>query len=245
MLWFVIPALDERENLPGLGRRLGGAFQALGEPARVVLVDDGSRDGTAEVARAELPACEVLRHEVNRGPGAAMDTGLRHVLAHAAPDDLLVTLEADGTSDLAILPALLALIREQGQDVALASVYAAGGAIENGSPLRWALSLTANALCRRALGLGQVRTYSSFYRVHRVEALRRAEARYGARLIEEQGFAYAVELLVKLVRTGARVAEVPMVLDATQRIGTSRMRILRTTRAYLRLLLRLGVLERS
>lgn len=240
----MIPALDERDNLPGLGRRLAAAAEALGEPLTVVVVDDGSSDGTAEVARAEITRCEVLRHEVNRGPGAAIDTGLRQVLARAADDDLVVTLEADGTSDLAILGDLIRLVREEGVDVALASVYAPGGAIRNCSRVRWALSATANALCRRALGLGQVRTYSSFYRVHRAEVLRRALARYGPRFIEERGFGYAVELLVKLVRVGARLGEVPMVLDAAQRIGKSRMRIGRTTRAYLRLFVRLGLLER-
>lgn len=244
MLWFVIPALDERENLPKLGRRLAEACASHGEEHRTVVVDDGSTDGTADVARAEVPGCVVLRHEVNRGPGAAMDTGLRHVLQAAAPGDLVVTLEADGTSDLKILPALVALCREGGRDVALASVYARGGRIENTSALRWVMSGTANAMCRNVLGLRGVATYSSFYRVHRVEALRAALDRYGPRLIEERGFTYAVELLVKLVRAGARLGEVPMVLDSNERIGKSRMKVLRTIRGYLRLMVKLGVVER-
>ncbi|MCO5165919.1 MAG: glycosyltransferase [Planctomycetes bacterium] len=244
MLWFVIPALDERENLPATGRRLAEACAAAGEAFRIVVVDDGSTDGTADVARAHVPNAEVLRHERNRGPGAAMDTGLRHVLARAGAGDLVVTLEADGTSDLAILPALVRLCREGGKDVALASVYGRGGEVRNTRVHRRVLSATANALCRGALGLRGVATYSSFYRVHRVEALRAALDRYGARMIEERGFTYAVELLVKLVRTGARLGEVPMVLDASQRVGKSRMKVLPTIRAYLRLIARLGLVER-
>ena len=187
---------------------------------------------------------QVLRHEVNRGPGAAMDTGIRHVLSKAAPGDLLVTLEADGTSDLGILSALLDVIRKGGRDVALASVYARGGGIRNTSMPRVVLSAGANALSRWVLGLQGVATYSSFYRVHRVEALRRVLERYGADMIKERGFTYAVELLAKLVRTGATIGEVPMTLDASIRIGKSRMRIGRTIRGYLRLFVRLGLLER-
>lgn len=245
MLWFVIPALNERENIPELGRRLAGACAALGEPHRVVVVDDGSSDDTAEVVRQRIERAVVVRHAENRGPGAAMDTGIRRVLSEAADDDLLVTLEADGTSDLAILPALIALVQQGGADVALASVYAPGGGIKNTSLHRIALSASANAICRSVLGLHGVATFSSFYRVHRVVALRRVFTRYGERTIEERGFTYAVELLVKLVRTGARIGEVPMVLDASRRIGKSRMRIGRTIRGYLRLFVRLGLLQRS
>lgn len=243
MLWFVVPALNERENLPNLALRLRAACDGLGEPFQLVVVDDGSTDDTAAVARA-FERCEVLRHEVNRGPGAAMDTGIRRVLARSTEGDVLVTLEADGTSDLGILGELLRLVREGGRDVALASVYARGGGIKNTSMPRVVLSAGANALSRWVLGLQGVATYSSFYRVHRVEALRRVRERYGDRMIEERGFTYAVELLAKLVRTGATIGEVPMTLDASQRIGKSRMRIGRTIRGYLRLFVRLGLFER-
>ncbi|MCA8925529.1 MAG: glycosyltransferase [Planctomycetes bacterium] len=239
-LWFVVPALNEAENLPTLTRALAAACAQHEELFHLILVDDGSDDGTGDVVRAALPGrSTVLRHETNRGPGAAMRTGFLHAIEVAGPEDLVVTLEADGTSDLEILPALTTLARV-GFDVALASPHAVGGGIEGTTLTRIAISGGANLLCRLVLGIRGVNTYSSFYRVHTAEILRRLFARYGDATIEEWGFSYAVEMLTKLQRTGARVCEVPMHLDATQRIGVSRMKILPTTVGYLRLFARLG-----
>lgn len=245
LLWFVIPALNERENLPGLAEQLGLACAKLSEEFHVILVDDGSTDGTGDVAAALWgERCTVLRHATNLGPGTAVKSGIQHVLQSAADSDLLITVEADGTSDFTILLPLLAFVRS-GWDLALASPHARGGGIEGTSLHRVATSAIANVLCRALLGLGKMSTYSSFYRVHRIDLLRRLEARYGDRMIEESGFSYAIEMLTKLVRLGARVAEVPMILDGEKRIGESRMRIWPTTVAYLRVFRRLGTVRRS
>lgn len=238
-LWFVIPALNERENLPALAPKLRAACEDLDERFHVVFVDDGSTDGSSEVAQTLWgEQCTVLRHERNRGPGMAMKTGFLHVLGEAKTHDLVVTLEADGTSDFSILFPLLAFARS-GWDLALASPYAPGGGVEGTNLTRRGLSAGANLLCRRLLGLGTVRTYSSFYRVHRIEILRRLQDRYGDAIIEEAGFSYALEMLTKLVRLGAKAAEVPMILDGSQRIGESRMKVLPTVQGYLRIFRRL------
>jgi dolichol-phosphate mannosyltransferase len=245
LLWFVVPALDERENLPHMAPRIDSTCEDLEEDYQVVLVDDGSSDGTGEVA-LELwgERCTVLRHPTNQGPGRAVRTGLLHVLERATDDDLLITLEADGTSDLTVLSPMLAFARS-GWDVALASPYAPGGGVEQTNALRLGLSAGANILCKHLLGIRDVSTYSSFYRTHRVDALRRLHARWGERVIEEQGFSYAVEMLCKLCGDGARLAEVPVVLDGAQRIGESRMRLLPTILGYLRLFRRYGRLARE
>jgi len=239
-LWFVVPALNEAESLPTLARQLAAACAQQEELFHLILVDDGSSDGSGEALSRALPGrSTVLRHAVNQGPGAAMRTGFLHAIEVAQPDDLVVTLEADGTSDLKILPALTTLARV-GFDVALASPHAVGGGIEGTSLARHGISYTANVLCRVLLGIRGVHTYSSFYRVHTVGVLRRLFEVYGERTIEERGFGYAVEMLTKLVRVDARVCEVPMHLDATQRIGKSRMRIVPTSLGYLRLFRKLG-----
>lgn len=244
-LWFVVPALNEAANLPRMARGLAAACAQQEELFHLVVVDDGSSDGTGDVVRAELPGrCTVLRHATNQGPGAAIRTGFAHVIEIAGPDDLVVTLEADGTSDLTILPALATLTRV-GFDVALASPHAVGGGIEGTTWTRVGISSSANLLCRVVLGIRGVSTYSSFYRVHTVAILRALFARYGEATIQERGFSYAVEMLAKLQRIDARVCEVPMRLDATQRIGKSRMKVLPTTLGYLRLFRRLGPWRRT
>jgi dolichol-phosphate mannosyltransferase len=157
------------------------------------------------------------------------------VLADCPDDAFVVTLEADTTSDLDALPAML----EQaicGAELVLASVHG-GGQMLNVSPMRRLLSVGAGVVVRFALGL-DARTVSSFFRVYRVSVLRRAADRYGDDLIQESGFACMAEVLAKIAALGARVAEVPVDLDATRRVGTSRMKIMPTLRGYLRLMRR-------
>jgi dolichol-phosphate mannosyltransferase len=87
------------------------------------------------------------------------------------------------------------------------------------------------------------RTVSSFFRVYRVEILRKGYARHGDRLIQEPGFACKAELLMKLARVGARVVEIPVKLDGSRREGESKLRVLPTVAGYARLTVRQVVLR--
>ena len=99
------------------------------------------------------------------------------------------------------------------------------------------MSAGAGFAVRQALGL-DAHTVSSFFRVYRVDALRAATERYGARLIEEEGFACKAELLGKLARMGVRIEEVPVRLDWARRAGKSKMPVAATVLGYWRMLLR-------
>ncbi|MBK7945889.1 MAG: glycosyltransferase [Flavobacteriales bacterium] len=235
MRYFIVPTYNEAANLPHLARELA-PFLADNQ-AWLVLSDDGSSDGTRELARSLFPIerLTVLGDGTNRGPGHAFNAGFEHVLARAKDEDLIVTMEADCTSDIRILPDMLA-IAGLGYDLVLASVYAQGGGFERTTWLRKLLSATANFIYRFIFDL-KVSTLSSFYRVYRAGSLRVAQKRYGT-LITEHGFICMLELLIKLIRTEARVIEVPMVLASERRIGRSRMKLMRTTLHYFRFLLR-------
>jgi dolichol-phosphate mannosyltransferase len=186
---------------------------------------------------AESHPASLERHPRNLGPGAAFISGFRRVLTIARDTDPIVTLEADRTSDLQILPEMLRRF-DTGAQVVLASVYHPGGGLENAPFHRRALSSGANYLLRHLFEMPNVRTFSSFYRIYQAGLLRKAMQLYGLRLIEEPGFASVVELLLRLHRMGARIEEVPMVLDSSRRIGSSRMRLGRTVTAYLRMMAR-------
>jgi dolichol-phosphate mannosyltransferase len=234
MIRFVIPAYDEAENIPDLLADLGPRARELG--ARVIIVDDGSRDGTAEAVERHKDDLHLalVRHQHNRGLGTAINTGIRAALGEAADDDAIVTLEADNTSNLDDLPAMLDLF-EQGYDLVLASVYAPGGKIIGVSPWRLWASKAVSGSFRRLGGLKEIRTLSALYRVYRAGTLRRAAETYGYLLVREPGFAANVELLLKLYNAGARVAEVPTVNDWRKRKGQSKMSLRPTVLAYGRL----------
>jgi dolichol-phosphate mannosyltransferase len=232
---FVIPAYNEAENVARLFDDLAPRARALG--ARVLVIDDGSTDGTAELVRrygSDLDL-RVIRHRVNGGLGAAINTGIRAALAEASDDDPIVMLEADTTSDLDDLPKLLELF-DRGHDLVLASVYAPGGAILGVSPHRIAISKAVSNLFRVVCGLRELHTLSSLYRVYRAGTLRSAAEIHGSLLVREAGFAANIELLLKLHVAGASIAEVPTVNDWSTREGTSKMRIAPTALAYLRVM---------
>lgn len=238
MIHLVIPVLDEAANMAGLLEGLRARTSALGQPVRLVLVDDGSTDGTADLARRgstpDLPV-EVVRHETNLGPGAAFRTGFLHVLRDASALDLVVTLEGDRTSDPAVLGRMLERAWDHGDDVVLASCYLYGGGIKGTNLHRVGLSHLANGLMKKTLGLSGLATLSSFYRVYRVSALRRLHERWGEAFISTRGFECMVELLFRAARLRLRVSEVPMVLDGGRRAGKSKMKVVKTSLAYLRL----------
>jgi dolichol-phosphate mannosyltransferase len=234
---FVVPAFNEEANLPRLIEDLEARPYLFPPGSRAIVVDDGSSDGTADVVEdydGPLPL-EVIRLGENRGPGAAFQTGFSEALAGCHDEALVVTLEADTTSDLDALPRMLARA-EGGVDLVLASVHG-GGRMVNVSRLRRFLSKAAGVVVRAGLGL-DARTVSSFFRVYRASVLQAAFDSYGDDLIRERGFACKAELLTKLSALGAQVEEVPVDLDASRREGESKMAILPTLAGYWRLMCR-------
>ena len=242
-LLFVVPAFNEQENLPRLLRDLEARPQLFPAGSRLIVVDDGSEDGTADLIESydgPLPV-ELVRLGHNQGPGAAFRAGFAAALDGAPDEAMVVTIEADTTSDLDILPVMLAQA-QAGAELVLASVHG-GGQMIAVSRHRRLLSAGAGYVVRRALGL-DVRTVSSFFRVYRVTLLRRGLDKYGDAMITESGFACKAELLAKLSALGARVEEVPVDLDASRRIGESRMPVMQTMLGYWRLMTRMR-LERE
>jgi len=235
MVWVVLPAYNEEENLPDLLRQLA----ALGQELRVVVVDDGSTDRTGAVVGAWPGPLRptLVRHEQNLGLGRAIRTGLWYVLERAAPGDLLVTLDADGSHLPAQIPDLVAAVETA--DLAIASRYRRGARVEGVPPVRRLLSLGARLLLSVLFPLPGVRDFTCGFRAYRVELLQEAQRRYGDRLVESQGFAVMTELLVKLRGLHPRVREVPIVLRYDLKRGRSKLPPLRTVAQYLRMIARL------
>jgi dolichol-phosphate mannosyltransferase len=233
---FVIPAFNEEENLPRLLHDLEDR-PMLWSGGHVILVDDGSSDGTVAVARAyDGPVPLILVRQIrNQGAGRAFDRGFRFALELCDDDDLIVTLESDTTSDLDAIEAMLAEARN-GADVVLASVHA-GGEMVGAGRRRESLSRAASFAVRVTAGV-DARTVSSFFRVYRAGMLRSAYSRHGDAFIREGGFACKAEILGKLSRMDATIAEVPVDLDASRRIGESKLKVLPTMAGYTRLMAR-------
>jgi len=233
----VVPVLNEEPNITGLVLRLKEALRPFA-PYRVLFVDDGSTDRTIEVLKGKGPEIETVPHPRNLGPGAAFRTGFTEILKTLQPEDLVLTLEGDGTSDLAILPRMLSRIRNEDDDIVLASCYLFGGGIRGTSLHRVGLSHIANGLVKQTLGLSGLATLSSFFRIYQGRALLRLRESFGEGLFESNGFESQIEILHLAAKLGLGISEVPMVLDGSRRLGKSKMKILKTSLAYLRLVAR-------
>jgi hypothetical protein len=190
----IIPAYDEAEALPTVLAAIPSA-QELGYPLRVVVVDDGSRDGTAAVARSM--GAEVIIHERNQGLGAALRSGLhraRDLGARAA-----VYLDADGEYDPREIPRLLAPVLAGRADYVLGSRFK--GRLEGMSSIRrignLALSLGLSFLAGRRISDGQT-GFRAFSR-HALEV---------AEIIHD--YNYAQVLTLDLLGKGMRLVEVPV-----------------------------------
>ena len=187
--WIVIAAYQEETTI---GRVVGDVV-AAGWP--VVVVDDGSRDSTSREARRS--GARVVRHVVNRGQGAALQTGIDYALACGAK--AIVTFDADGQHRVEDIAALLAAL-DEGADVALGSRFLGemvGASVGRRLLLRLSVVLS-NALS--GLPLTDAHCGLRAFRASAADSLR----------IRQDRMAHASELLRNIRRSGLRCVEVPV-----------------------------------
>jgi dolichol-phosphate mannosyltransferase len=234
MLHFLILAYNEADNLKQLFESLREHLSRIEMDYDIILVNDGSSDETVRVAgewESKIPV-RIVHHGTNLGVAQGFRTGFAAVLATAKDTDTIITLEADNTSDLALLPPMVSKIGA-GADVVVASCYGPGGTTVGVPFMRKVMSYAINQTMRLLFPIRNVHTYSSFYRVYRSSVLREATDTFGERFIESSGFTVAAEILFKLRRLGARMEEVPMVLRFNRRKGRSKMKVGRTIMEYI------------
>lgn len=208
-----MPTYNEAENIDEV---LGLVRRAAPE-ASVLVVDDGSPDGTADLADevgARLGQIEVLRRPGKAGLGSAYRAGFRHGLAQGF--DAFVEMDSDLQHDPLALPTLLAAA-EAGADLVIGSRYVPGGSIPDWPLHRRILSRWGNRYAGLVLGL-RVRDATAGYRVYRRAALEQIDLES----IRADGYGFQVEMLYQVHRNGGRVVEVPITFNHRLR-GASKM----------------------
>lgn len=243
MIWVVFPAWNEEKVIRPTLLALWKAYRGSDEPYTAILVNDGSTDRTVQEAQGAVADSggelnlQVLTHEVNKGLGAGLRTGIYWVLDHAHDDDILVTLDADNTHPPAMIPELVRRVRD-GADLSIASRYRAGAEVHGVPGYRRALSDVASVLFTSIYPIPGVRDYTCCFRAYRVPLLRRARAVYGEQLCTARGFEAVMDLLLRLGPLGMKVDEVGFKLDYGDRVGQSKMKVMKTIRSTLSLLIR-------
>ncbi|HEY4224960.1 MAG TPA: polyprenol monophosphomannose synthase [Pseudolysinimonas sp.] len=196
----VLPTYNERENLAGIVRRLRQSVP----DARLLVVDDGSPDGTGVLAdelAASDSAISVLHRESKQGLGAAYLAGFEWALERGFA--VVVESDVDGSHQPEQLPALLAAL--DGNDLVVGSRWVRGGRIVNWPWTRHLLSIGGSLYARAALRLHE-RDVTGGYRVFRADALRAI----GLGRVDSLGYCFQIEMLWRAERAGLRIAEVPI-----------------------------------
>lgn len=242
-VFVLLPAFNEQDAVRVLIPKIHRAVPTAGDAVRVVLVNDGSTDETADRIRElqrDYPV-EVVEHPINRGLGETIRDGIEYCVRHGSAGDVIVRMDCDDTHDPAYIPDLVRKLN-QGYDVAITSRFQPGGGATGLHGIRRVLSLGAGWFMKLMFPIPGVRDYSSGYRAYRWEILREAVAIFGDRFIEQRhlGFSCTLEKVVKLRLLGARFAEVPHVLRYDQKTSVSKMAGGPTIRGYLLLAVRLS-----
>ena len=195
-VWIVVPSFNE-------GRVIAATLDSIRAwQPHIVVVDDGSSDDTAQ--QAARAGARVVRHSINLGQGAALETGIRYALLQQA--DFVVTFDADGQHRPEDIDVLLAIAREKNADVVLGSRFLGG---PSAIPLsrRWLLK-AATAYTRITTGLDLTDAHNGLRLFNRkaAEQLR----------IRQDRMAHASELINGLSASGLRICEAPVSIIYTE-----------------------------
>lgn len=246
MITLLLPAYNEAANLKAMFEFL------VKHPVvdKVLLVDDGSTDETVSLVEGFCrslvkPGVEIVRHEKNQGLGAALRTGIIHLVNNKLlADDIVVTMDSDNTHPLDLIPLMCEKIKER-SDIVIASRFYPGGK-EVGVPFsRRLLSRGLRLVIRVMSPLKEITDYSCGYRAFKGSLLQKLYRNYGENVIEETGFAGTLELLLKLAPLAYRITEVPLILRYDRKKGQSKLRVVPTIIKELSLLLKFNKIKKS
>jgi dolichol-phosphate mannosyltransferase len=235
----VLPAYNEEQHIAALLEKIDDAMRRQDIAYQVIVVDDGSVDQTLSAVEGyqERVPVSVYRHELNQGLGSTIRDGLRIAAELASDDDIVVTMDADETHIPDLIPRMIQMIHE-GRDVVIASRYQVGACVVGVSFLRRVLSYGASLLFRAVFPTRGVRDFTCGYRAYRASVLRRAVASFGDGFVESDGFACMAEILLTLRSMNVIFGEVPIVLRYDFKRGGSKLRIPKTIRQSIAVLLR-------
>lgn len=214
--WLILPTYNEAENVESIVRAALPHLESTGLEHHILVVDDGSPDGTGQIAdrlAGELETVEVLHRHQKQGIGPAYIAGFRHALAAGA--DLLMEMDADFSHDPADLPRLITAAAEA--DLVLGSRYVRGGGVTDWGLGRRIISRGGSLYARTVLGI-PIDDLTGGFKCFRRATLEGLDLT----AVGTDGYGFQIEVTYRAVQAGYRVLEVPIVFR-DRRVGSSKM----------------------
>ncbi len=236
MIYILLPAYNEEHALEPLIKKVDRAMSDMESSYRVVVVNDGSRDGTARILEdlSSRYPIDIITHKYNRGLGETARDGFEYVAEIALPNDIIVRMDCDDTHDPKYIAAMVDKLGE-GYEVVTASRYVPGGDQIGVDWYRRAISRIANLLLKAVFPIPGLKEYTCGFRAYRVSLIQDATDIFGNQFIDLKGMGFTgtVEKMIKCKMIGARVGEIPFVLRYDRKMSTSKVVTSITTLGYL------------
>jgi dolichol-phosphate mannosyltransferase len=216
MFTVILPTYNERENLERFVARILEVIKDNDLDGRIIVVDDGSPDGTGEIAdtlAGRLDNLSVIHRAEKQGIGPAYVAGFKQALA--TDTDFIMEMDCDFSHDPANIPAFLAAIKQA--DLVLGSRYVPGGKVENWGLMRRLISRWGGLYARMVLGI-PVNDLTGGNKCFRREVLEALDLD----AVSSQGYGFQIEMTYRAIRKGFRVKEIPITFSDRQ-LGQSKM----------------------
>lgn len=234
--------MNEARNLQKLLSDLTHELQILQRDFEIIACLDGSNDESLQLLGNFQIKVLPLKNE--RGLGLAYKRLFLEVISNSSDADLVISLDADNTHDPKQISAMLHHFESKNLDLLVASRFCNRSVMEDFPLHRMFISKTTSLLLQNLFAVKKIsgkklQDYTSGYRIYKAEKLKKLFAIQKNQFIREPEFTYTCELLIKLSRLNCRLDETPISYDYGQKIGKSKLRVLRNFWRLMILLVRL------
>ena len=235
MNYILLPAFNEKKNLVKVFEKIDKICQIIKE-ITVIVVDDCSTDNTILLKNKKYKFKLIYtKHKKNMGLSVTMETGFKLFFSKAKDQDIVITLDADNTHPISIIPSMIKKI-QTGEDIVIASRFVKSSKVNGLTIWRHFLSIAAKYLFKLFYPYKNLNDYTCNFRAYKLKQIQ--IILQNKNFFKNEDFNIAAKILLFLINQSnhLRIFEVPFTLSYDYKIGQSKMNIIRTTLLTLRLL---------
>lgn len=229
-----LPCYNEEKDINTLLTRILNLKETIktkfGLEMIIFCVNDGSKDKTEEIIKQrENEGIYLINHDTNKGLGEAMRTIFREFISKGTKNDYLIVMDSDNSHNPNYIIDLIEKQNQNKPDIVIASRYQKGAKIKGLKKYRILLSDLAKIWYTKMLRIPNVQDYTCGYRLYTYDIVVNTYKKYNENIITQTNFACMMEILYKMFLSGASISEIPFLLEYNLKVGTSKMKVVKTS----------------